>query len=387
MLRRTLALGSCLATVLAVVGCQDQASAPTLTAPRPAANLVALDADSSLLVGIRQSGGENALFGSADVADLEFSDAADRAINPADYVCSNNSPINSWINGAISNTLTRERSIFFTLYNRSADLIPTYEALYFQTTATPQYFGYTGTFTKAMVKVERDVKSFWDIPTDIQVLAMHGGVLLDTARTARTYQLLGLNAPTAMSWATTIRDSLSRSTTMVGGNHPFWTFNAVSFKSSDPTIGKKIVMGDGILEGYQALGYGDVAPAAVFAHEFAHQIQFYHNYRLAGVTAPERTRYNELMADAMSAYFLTHARGEALNQKRVEQFLQVFYQIGDCAFTNSGHHGTPNQRLAAARFGFQVADEFQKQGHILTSAEFYALFVAQYPTIIAPDAH
>ena len=157
-------------------------------------------------------------------------------------------------------------------------------------------------------------------------------------------------------------------------------------QASAPTIGKKIVMGDGILEGYQALGYGDVAPAAIFAHEFAHQIQFHHNYRLAGVTAPERTRYNELMADAMSAYFLTHARGEALNQKRVEQFLQVFYQIGDCAFTNSGHHGTPNQRLAAARFGFKVADEFQKQGHILTSAEFYALFVAQSPTIIAPDA-
>lgn len=53
------------------------------------------------------------------------------------------------------------------------------------------------------------------------------------------------------------------------------------------------------------------------------------------------------MADAMSASFLTHKRGAAMNRKRVEQFLEVFFQIGDCAFDNPGHHGTPNQRMAA----------------------------------------
>ena len=90
-------------------------------------------------------------------------------------------------------------------------------------------------------------------------------------------------------------------------------------------------------------------------------------------------------ADAMAAYFLTHKRGATLNQKRVEEFLQVFYDIGDCAFTSSSHHGTPNQREAAARFGFDVADQYQKQGHILTAGEFHALFVAQYPQIVAPD--
>ena len=73
-----------------------------------------------------------------------------------------------------------------------------------------------------------------------------------------------------------------------------------------------------------------------------------------------------------------------MNQKRVEEFLNVFFYIGDCAFTSSGHHGTPNQRLKAARFGFSVADEYQKQGHILTAAEFFARFQAAYPSLVAP---
>jgi hypothetical protein len=73
-----------------------------------------------------------------------------------------------------------------------------------------------------------------------------------------------------------------------------------------------------------------------------------------------------------------------MNRKRVEQFLQVFFQIGDCQFTSSGHHGTPIQRMRAAQFGFDVADQAQKQGHILTSDQFHDLFVAEYTTFVAP---
>jgi hypothetical protein len=75
-----------------------------------------------------------------------------------------------------------------------------------------------------------------------------------------------------------------------------------------------------------------------------------------------------------------------MNRKRVEQFLEVFFQIGDCAFSSVGHHGTPNQRMAAAQFGFDVADQAQKQGHIHTSGQFHQLFVAAYPDLVAPDA-
>ena len=98
----------------------------------------------------------------------------------------------------------------------------------------------------------------------------------------------------------------------------------------------------------------------------------------------ELTRHTELMADAFAAYYLTHSRGASMNRKRVEQFLQVFFEVGDCAFTDRGHHGTPIQRMRAAQFGFDVADQAHKQGHILTAAQFHALFVANYTTFVAP---
>jgi predicted metalloprotease len=146
-------------------------------------------------------------------------------------------------------------------------------------------------------------------------------------------------------------------------------------------------MGDGIIEGYAEMGFGDVAAAAIYGHEFAHHIQFQNGYfNDPFPTAAERTRYTELMADAMSAYFMTHKRGMSFNRHRVAQFLEAFFNIGDCGFTSSGHHGTPNQRMRAAQFGFDIANGAHKQGHILSSQAFYELFVAEYPNIIAPDA-
>ena len=69
--------------------------------------------------------------------------------------------------------------------------------------------------------------------------------------------------------------------------------------------------------------------------------------------------------------------------KRVKQFLQVFFNIGDCQTTSDGHHGTPNQSMAAAEWAYQVADSAQKQGHILTSQDFTAMFDAALPQILA----
>jgi hypothetical protein len=92
------------------------------------------------------------------------------------------------------------------------------------------------------------------------------------------------------------------------------------------------------------------------------------------------------MADAMAGYYLTHRKGAGFHRKRVEQFLQIFFQIGDCAFNTPTHHGTPNQRMAAARFGFDVAHEAERKGRIMPSAEFHDLFVQAYPSLVAPDA-
>ena len=88
------------------------------------------------------------------------------------------------------------------------------------------------------------------------------------------------------------------------------------------------------------------------------------------------------MADAYSAYYVMHQNLGKTDKQQVRDLLRVFFNIGDCAFDNPGHHGTPNQRQAAADFGIDVAST---PGPILTQQQFHALFVAKYPEIIAPD--
>ena len=392
MLRRSLSLGSVVAAAFFVVGCTEP-TAPTSATLDPSA-APALARGALARGGLSTLGSVNrslpALSPSVLPLSRVFGEFPNRAINPDDYVCSNeSSPVIQVLDNELAVTLAdpADRKRLLDMYARYADLIPVYEALYFQTSATPQYYGYDGDFTKAITKTERDIKNFWDIPSSqIQVVAMHGTMLLDAERVYQTYLLFGFPDAVAKAYTKVVTESLAASTTMNGGNYAFWTFNAVSARGEG--IDDKIVMGDGLLEAFAQIGYGDVAPQAIFAHEFAHQIQFENEYfeDLGNVSPAEETRYSELMADAMAAYYLTHARGATLRQKRVEEFLQVFYQIGDCAFDNPGHHGTPNQRLAAAEFGFRLADEAQKQGHILTSEEFHELFLTYYPTLIAPDA-
>jgi hypothetical protein len=385
-MRRNVALGWCLVVALGTASCKDQSTEPTASP----------ELQGSQTSGLRLERGALKLPTSGRITDQHFAEACRRAIDADDYTCPNSTPVIDWWVAEVTKIIQQEPATFDLLYNQLlADLIPTYEALYFQTEATPQYFGYKGEYTQVMQKTHTDTKRFWNITSDdIQLIGMHGTMLLDAQRVATTYQaVFGLSAADAAAAAAAIKDAVAKSQTLNGGNHPLFSFNAFAFTTFGGGIPDKIVMGDGILAGYQALGFGDVAPQAIYAHEFGHHIQFENGYfdeavpgTRGRVTEAEKTRYTELMADAFSAYFLTHSQGLALNRHRVEQFLEVFFQIGDCAFSNPGHHGTPNQRMAAARFGFQVAAEAQKQGHILTSQQFHDRFVAVYTTLVAPDA-
>jgi hypothetical protein len=129
MFRKSVALGSSLVATLAIVGCQDQVTAP----------MVAPDASIALpsLTGVTLNRGALVLPSSARIGDVAFSTAAARAINPTDYTCSDASPLNGWLDDQIVTTLTKERALFLALYLRSADLVPTYDALYYGSSATP----------------------------------------------------------------------------------------------------------------------------------------------------------------------------------------------------------------------------------------------------------
>ena len=382
-MRKSLLVASGLALALATTACQDTRTEPSVASPDLLQKITphAIDRTLKLPPG--------------PLSDQYLSEAVRRAINPGDYVCPPVTPLVGWLRAELQPV---DPAILGELFDLAADVLPTAYALFFETEATRQFFGYNGEYTRLMIKTERDVKAFWDIPSDdIQLLAMHGTVLLDVEKMTATYQAAftigGQPIPEAVArqLAEIVRDDVLADPDLNGGNHPIFTFNAFAFSDFDGPLPDKIVMGDGILDGYEALGFEDVAPQGVYAHEFAHHIQYENGYfeefpPTGATTVAELTRYTELMADAMSAYYLTHKRGAALNQKRVAQFLEVFFNIGDCAFTNPGHHGTPNQRMKAAEFGFRIADEAQKQGHILTSEQFHDLFVAYYPTLVAPDA-
>ena len=386
-MKRAVLFGSCLALALGTGACEDQTTAPIAPVSGSELNLATVDLDRPAAEFVAPG----------RITDDRFTEAARRAINPGDYVCGP-TEIGFWFNDAFNQLIADDIANLIYLYVEVwADAVPQYDAVYFLTDDAPQEFGYDGEYTNVMNRSHRDAKRFWDIDSDdIQLLAMKGSMLLDVDRVARVFQLpFGPFPPFARSEteayeiANEIRSVLLSAPAFNQGDHPLFSFNAFAV-SAPGFLPDKIIMGDGILDGYAALGYGDVAPQAVYAHEFAHHIQFDNGYfddpYASEGDAPEQTRYTELMADAMSAYYLTHKRGAAMNKHRVAAFLEVFFEIGDCAFTNPGHHGTPNQRMAAAQWGFDLADQARKQGHILTSEQVHALFVAAYPELIAPDS-
>jgi hypothetical protein len=152
------------------------------------------------------------------------------------------------------------------------------------------------------------------------------------------------------------------------------------------TIPDKLIVGDGVLSALEYMKIADVGPRAVLGHEFGHHVQYEDNLFTSPLTGAEATRRTELMADTFGTYFATHSRGLALNAKRVLQAEKSFYEVGDCAFDNPGHHGTPNQRLHASQWGANLADTAQKQGHILPSLTVARAFDAALPGLVATDA-
>jgi hypothetical protein len=378
-MRRKVVLAACLAVALGATACQDQDQKNELTGP------------SMGKAQVRQQEFTRGAALRGLPGGMRVSDLGSPAVVPT--TCDDNTALNNYF---LDRAFEIPLPTLILLINRWTDLVPTYEALLFQTRDDATFFGYNGEYTQRMNKTERDVKRFWDIKSDdIQVLAMHGTVLADPSRTVPTYTsdvFLGLSQATAQTWASQVQGVMQTEPTVNGGNHPLFTFNAFAVSAPELGIPDKIVMGDGILDGYKAIGFDDVALPAIFAHEFGHHIQYERGYFdelppgsvPATVDGAELTRYTELMADAFSAYYLTHSRGASLNRKRVAEFLQVFFEIGDCGFTSPSHHGTPVQRMRAAQFGFDVADQAQKQGHILTADQFHALFVAQYTSFVAP---
>ena len=126
------------------------------------------------------------------------------------------------------------------------------------------------------------------------------------------------------------------------------------------------------MERYQDQG---LAVMAVAAHEFGHIAQFRSGVDGRLLRNQRTVKRVELHADFLSGYFLGV-------RKRQQPSISVWaaghtlYRIGDYEFHNPSHHGTPDERVAAAEtgfgFGYDERVEFGQafsQGveHILTN--------------------
>jgi hypothetical protein len=317
-------------------------------------------------------------------------EALTRAVTPSE--CSG-TLLDDYINELFAE-MTDEQFTFLVNHQDTLLNVPTYDALFFGTTGDPAYA--LQDQSHQIQNTFRDLRKFWDIQSaDIQLMAMHGNDLLDAARIKKTLtamvatgQIAPMTAAQIQTEATTVASFMQTQGDFY--DNPLWTLNAFAFTGQgdpDPVIAAlpdKLIVGDGILEAYDAIGLGDVGPRVIMAHEFGHHVQYELGVFDSGPSDPAAaTRRTELMADAMGAYFATHKKGLSLNRKRVADALLSFYTVGDCQFDSPGHHGTPLQRQRAADWGADLAAAAKPASYVIPPATFVQLFDAALPHIIS----
>jgi len=390
-MRRNASLGICLAIALGIVGCQNETTEPAAPTAAPSLAVASTTHHVRLNPSALPASIRNRL------------PSSEHVIDPSAYQCRQATRVGNWFNSQINQIpLPILRTLVLDL---AAPDVATIEALLFELFRPgTQQFGYTGEFNTVMLNTESSVKSFWGWTTPNVLLgAMKGSVLLNKPVVAFIYRTfftdedangnpIPITATQAAELADQLADLVANTRSLKGGNHPLFSFNAFALPAIPGLAADKVVMGDGVLEGYAAAGLGNIAalaPQAVYGHEFGHHIQFKNGYgpELPGANAEtsdaEFTRYTELMADAYSGYYLAHQNLGKTTKQQIRDAERAFFNLGDCAFDNPGHHGTPNQREAAVDFGMQVASE---GGPLLNQQAFHARFVTKYPDLIAPDS-
>ena len=253
-----------------------------------------------------------------------------------------------------------------------------------------QYFGEDGDYTHLITKRQQELNKFWNMPVQITVKGEHTANLNDRDILAETFEAFygfrdqdGNFVPLTQEQAYEQADILLQ----LNDQSPNLPENPYFASDGFASTNRTIVIGDALPDWLAQTGIDEgIVWTGILSHEWAHQVQFlnfddwYPNGAAEDPAAA--TRYTELEADFLSSYFMTHKRGATYNWKRVEQFFNLFFQIGDCSFSNPGHHGTPAQRMAAARAGYDLAHDAQKQGHILTMEQAHQAFVDSIADIL-----
>lgn len=246
------------------------------------------------------------------------------------------------------------------------------------------YFGANGEYTAYVNNRVRSLEKFWDMPDLIEVNGQHTATLEDLDFIRHVYENY-TGDPALPDYIIDYLVGLAAEYNAASAQIPENPFYA---SDGFATFDRKIVIGDGIVSMLSEVGIDPkVVWSSILAHEWGHQIQFL-NYGIFEYPIPpfngmpESTRMTELEADYLTGYYLTHKRGGTYNWKRVEAVLQSFFEIGDCGFGSGGHHGTPLQRMEAAKKGFDLANDAQKKGKILSQQAVHDAFIAALDGIV-----
>lgn len=248
--------------------------------------------------------------------------------------------------------------------------------------SSKQYFGRNGEYTHLVAKHHKKLLSFWNLQNNIRINGQHSETLGNRDKIAQIF-IVFTGASRDDGYYIADQVIAMNKESRVFPHSPLLSFDGFA------TPNRLIVLGDGLIEALTATGVvDDIVVAGLLSHEWGHQVQFENSMKWFGMKAeewlftPEFTRQMELEADFFSSYFLTHKRGATYNWKKVAEFNELFYNIGDCDFTSAGHHGTPTQRLNAAKLGYSIASQTKPMGHILTADQLHAIFIKNFPRLL-----
>lgn len=316
----------------------------------------------------------------------EVVDQLENAINPADYTCGPTS-IDGYVSRIISGV---PDDTLFVLALVGIFEFPTYDAIYFGKAGKGYRLG--GKPGRQLNKSFGGLQKFWDIKSkNIDLMGMQPTLVANKARVAKVAKVVyKIKQKKADKFAKSVVKLVKSSGKLKKGRNPIFSLNAVAFTGKGVKnkrlrrVGDRIVFGSGMIKAYKSLGYAKFGPRAVLAHEFGHHIQFDRKLINSSLEPAEAGRRVELMADSFATYFVGHRKGLDASTTGRRQSVESFRLVGDCVFDDPSHHGTPNQRAAAATYGLSLADASGKA--VRKGRSVGVSFDAKLPQLVAPDA-
>ncbi len=244
------------------------------------------------------------------------------------------------------------------------------------------FYGAGGEYNMLAKKRMRELTRFWGLNREIRLNGQHTASLDDReilTDMIESFDRTVRNRDEAYAKTDLLLDINSRSPNIP--ENPYFALDAFTRPNG------LLVIGDGLLQSLTDVGIeGDIAFSSILAHEWWHQAQYENETdwkRMDQFPDPAlRNRFSELEADFAAAYFLSHKRGATYNWKRIERYFLLSFNVGDCLPDSSQHHGTPAERMSAARSGFELADAARKRGFILTPEQIHEKFQEVYEAFI-----